>query len=88
MALNIQVISSKCGGPEQILNNGLLGSLFSPGDVVGLSSLLDEVICSPGKQDLQKEASIYDFRNILKLYADEFGIAVDSGLPASGVTRG
>lgn len=54
-SFGLPVISSKCGGPEEILKNGKYGELFSPTDFLALSEKIIKILKNKNKKILPKK---------------------------------
>lgn len=47
MSMGLTVVASRIGGIPEIINDGVTGRLYDPGDTAMLAGLLDELVCDP-----------------------------------------
>lgn len=51
MALGRAVVATRTGGPEELIEPGVTGSLVRPGKAIAMAEALDELITDPGLRD-------------------------------------
>ncbi len=62
MALNVPVISSRHGGPVEIIEDNINGVFFEPADVKGLTNQIMQLISDPAKRKTLSENAIIVLR--------------------------
>jgi glycosyltransferase involved in cell wall biosynthesis len=78
MALGVPVVASRHGGPVEIIEDGVSGMLFDPGDVQGLVDAITQVVSEEEKMaSLSEKASEvlsekFDIRKTCAQYAECF----------------
>ncbi len=70
MACGTQVISTRCGAPEEILEDGRWGQMAAPGDSNELAFAVRRALAAPrDPSDLRAVAARYDAETVLDSYA-------------------
>ena len=60
MAAGRPVVATRCGGPEEIVREGVTGRLVAPGDPPALAAAIDRVLEDPGRAAAMGEAGRRD----------------------------
>lgn len=65
------VVATRCGGPEEILDNGRFGTLVPVGDVPALAAALSQVLAAPADPEpLRARARLFAPEVVHRAYAD------------------
>jgi glycosyltransferase involved in cell wall biosynthesis len=67
MAMGTPIIASRSGGSPEILENGTLGRLYTPGDPSDLSQQMDDFLCgeSPSAETMREAAKKYSHSAVI-----------------------
>jgi glycosyltransferase involved in cell wall biosynthesis len=69
--LGIPVVSTACGGPEEILAGGRFGRLVEVGDVESMAGAMLATLNEPPRaEDLQMRAQQYSVERVTQMYLD------------------
>ncbi len=85
MACGTQVVSTRCGAPEEILEHGRLGEMAAVDDPEALAAAIARALASPrDPADLKAAAAQYDADTVIDLYAARLA-SIDETFRASRV---
>lgn len=71
MSYNVPVISTKCGGPNEIIANENVGLLSEVGDALKFSYGLEKLICN---MELRKNLAVYSKLHVINNYSEKYAI--------------
>jgi glycosyltransferase involved in cell wall biosynthesis len=80
MGYGLPVVATRCGGPEEVLGNGVFGKLVPVDDDIGLSQAIESVLDAPGDPSAHRaRANVFSLEHAL----DRFE-ALITQIPTSG----
>lgn len=71
LSYGLPVVATRCGGPEEILEDGRFGTLVSVGDVAALAAALTRALAVPGDPEPRRaRANLFAPATVHRAYAD------------------